>query len=531
MCRDIQCDRSQYLSYQGTCDTNRRYQNPECYLAFFNFTPYDFQLSISRLNFIVPYLDQSVNTTDFQMSYKESDTKSGIVEYYIIKYLTNSVEQTKETLSMLRNRVHAFGFDVNVELVSYDSPIFILLNGESSSELPDKTILVKVATSFPKDTEGCINKDIINVDYLLLCPFVELKSEELHMEVVNGELFFLDNINISIPTMNFRQENGNIFVCLTDYERIYEILPEIISKKKETAARFLGETSAKNLLSFLCVCASMGSLLITIAMITITPTLHSHPGLNTLILCVFLLLAQSLYQFGVGQVSLPKLACSMIGALCHLLWLCVMAAMHVCSLDMFLIFRKMEPLSFESLPSKVFKRICYIVTLSLSFVILNIMVSLSTSGGNDNGYGGIICYISSSLMQIVTFVIPSILAIVSNIALFVFVAVHIKRSSIQNAGLKQERNYFGIYARLSTLTGFTWIVGFLLIVLPNEVLEYMFILLNASQGVFVMVAFIFNKRVWKSCCGKRKLVETSSTRSTRSMRISRGSSRITSVSD
>ena len=49
--------------------------------------------------------------------------------------------------------------------------------------------------------------------------------------------------------------------------------------------------------------------------------------------------------------------------------------------------------------------------------------------------------------------------------------------------------------KLSTLTGFTWIVVVLLLLIQNEVLEYMFILLNASQGLFITIAFAFDSRL------------------------------------
>ena len=523
VCRDIRCDPTHYMSFEGNCDLNPEYKNPECYILHFKIKPLDFRLTISYLRSFQTLL-ASLNATDVEMFYKEIDTDKGSVDYFVIKVLTEYLSYAKEAITLLQKLELLFDFDMQIELGSYNVSLYnSKIRMEASNTITgSKDVLKKLKLDFPKDTESCVDKDIVYVDHLIACPFVQLTLKELQMNFINGSLFFLDTYNMSLPPLKYRIENESILICISDYEAIYEKLPVMVGNK-EIAPRFFSEISAKNLLSLLCVCVSIVSLLITIVMFIVTPSLHSHPGLDTLILCVFLLLAQTFYQFGVGQVSLPHWACSMIGAICHLLWLCVMVAMHVCSLDMFFIFRKLEQMKFESLHKKVVKRIGYILTMSLLFVVINIIVSLSKSGGEDVGYGGIICYISSSLMQIVTFVIPSILAIVTNIGLFIFVAIHIKRSSIQNAGMKQERNYFEIYARLSTLTGFTWIVGFLLLIIPNEVLEYMFILLNASQGLFVMVAFIFNKRVWKSCRGERPV--RGSTRS------ESRSTRITSVTD
>ena len=178
-----------------------------------------------------------------------------------------------------------------------------------------------------------------------------------------------------------------------------------------------------------------------------------------------------------------------------------MAMCHFFHERMFLIFRKLTVMRYNSIRMKLIKRLVYICSLSLLFVAVNIIASLSKSTGQDVGYGGIICYISSWVMQIITFIVPSVLTILSNVVLFIYVMININKASIKSVGLKQERNYFEIYARLSTLTGFTWVVGFLLLLIQSDVLEYCFILFNASQGVFI-IAFVFNRRLWNACCKK-----------------------------
>ena len=60
------------------------------------------------------------------------------------------------------------------------------------------------------------------------------------------------------------------------------------------------------------------------------------------------------------------------------------------------------------------------------------------------------------------------------------------------------------YARLSTLIGVTWIFGFINLLIRHDILEYLFIVLNASQGVFIMIAFVLNKRVCSLCCMEPK---------------------------
>ena len=52
------------------------------------------------------------------------------------------------------------------------------------------------------------------------------------------------------------------------------------------------------------------------------------------------------------------------------------------------------------------------------------------------------------------------------------------------------------YARVFSLMGLTWIFSFLVIAFNKEWLWVTHILLNGSQGVYLMVCFVLKKRVW-----------------------------------
>ena len=112
---------------------------------------------------------------------------------------------------------------------------------------------MKLETDSPKDTESCVYKDMVYVDHLLACPFVQLKFEELHTNFINGSLIFLDAYNMSLPPLKYRIENESILICLSDYLVVYDKLPEM-SRNKELATLFFTEISAKHIISFLCVC-------------------------------------------------------------------------------------------------------------------------------------------------------------------------------------------------------------------------------------------------------------------------------------
>ena len=397
------------------------------------------------------------------------------------------------------------GMTLNVEIVSLN---FQTSRDQSevevtSIDLTNNVILKKLEIPpehLQQHGSACDDKESILVDKLLECPFIKLDYTDFRMSILNGYLLFEDIDVKPFSRLRYREVNSSILICPSDYLKIYETMPEKARVPRESA-RFINEISSKNLVSLICICTSILSLFVTVVVIAASSELHSLPGFNTLCLCICLLLAQTLYQFGSGQTSLPGWTCAVIGGVCHFLWLSVMFSMHVCSVDMFLIFRKFRLVSHKAIGKKLLKRLVYICSVSLLFVGVNMVISVARSAGQDFGYGGIICYISSSVMQMVTFIIPSVIVVITNIVLFINVMFNISKASIHDLGMKQERNFFDIYARLSTLTGFTWIIGFLLLLIKSDVLEYCFILLNASQGIFIMMAFVLNRRLWK-CCQK-----------------------------
>ena len=438
---------------------------------------------------------------------KETESDDNLVDYIIFHGITNDVNFALEKRAFLDNLSVYIVMNVGFffQSVAYNISYF---NGQYILEEPSIPFetnhddLVKVYKPEPRNgSNDCINKTLVYTNKLMKCPFVQLKLAEVNINITNGYLFFLDINTTSFSWFEYKHVNDSIFICLSDYKLVYKQLPEMTRRKIETP-RFLTEVSLKNRLSLLCVCVSIVCLLVTMVILIVMPDFHTQPGLNTFVLCFCLLLAQTIFQFGVGQTHVSAWLCSMVGAIRHFSWLCVMFAMNICSLDMFLIFRKLKITRFDSPYRKVFQRVVYILAFSLFFLAINIIVSLSKSKGEDIGYGGAICYISSRNMQILTFIVPSVLTILINITLFIVVVFKLSKTSIRTAGLNKERNYFRIYARLSTLTGFTWIVGFLLLLIQNEVLEYVFILLNASQGLFIMIAFAFNSRLVNQCCGK-----------------------------
>ena len=63
--------------------------------------------------------------------------------------------------------------------------------------------------------------------------------------------------------------------------------------------------------------------------------------------------------------------------------------------------------------------------------------------------------------------------------------------------VQNDKNYFSIYVKLSTLTGITCMVLF-----HSVVFNYIYIALICTQGIYVMIVFTCNKRIFKLYFGR-----------------------------
>ena len=347
------------------------------------------------------------------------------------------------------------------------------------------------------DRPTCLHKDIAPFTLLKTCPFVSIDFDDIDVYIENGVLYINETIS-NFSRWQYESHSGQVHLCLSDYQLLNKQLhPRNISSEIIK----LITVDSKNILALICVCLSLVCLLVTIFTYSRFTELQSQPGINNIILCICLLLAQSMYQFGAGQTTLPGWACTLIGAICHFLWLAAIFSMNACSIHIYLTFSKSRVLSSTFDYKNTFYHIAYIGIASLAFVSLNIIISLIRSQGHNKGYGGNLCYLSSNLNQVLTFLVPLSILLVSNMLLFILVVYKINRAAAVKA--KKEKSFLLIYARLSSLTGITWIVGYLQLLLSHEVFQYLFILFNASQGIFIMIAFVMNKRVYLLFCPKR----------------------------
>ena len=528
-CRDIACFESRlYDPAKYACEVILGQMEKFCYAVFLKLTSFGEQLHFSSLasalfisrlhqSFDAIILDMISTVEQFGILIADGmvdhdDYLESFVVYLLINTDIYQNFSFLERLSKMRSLyiggegmpVYLFG----VEQVSYglNDPA---MDAISLFATNNSLSLINLTTIHSTEFDGlmCTDKDILPFTRIKLCPYISFGVDEINVDVHN-DVLIINEINLNFSNWEYEMHSDTIYMCLDDYVFINSQLePREMSLKSNDESL---AADVKGMLALVCVCLSLLSLLATIFIYSYFTVLQSQPGVNNLILCICLLLAQIVYQFGAGQTSLPKWACALVGAISHFLWLTALFAMNICSVHIYLTFSKNRKISAKYDCKQTTIYVTYIVLASLGFVLVNIIVSLAQNTWQEIGYGGDLCYISSNLMQSITFLLPLSVLLVGNIALFVVVVFKINRIKEAIENTKKERNFLLIYARLSSLTGITWIIGVFQVLIKHEILEYLFIIFNASQGVFIMIAFVLNKRIVSLFCYKTNLSSSTS---------------------
>ena len=320
----------------------------------------------------------------------------------------------------------------------------------------------------------------IVVSQFLKCEMIELNLEDFDVKRNKSGVYFQE-LNLFLSNKDFIESNkSNIRVCARDYMHyaknvVRDTRPSII-----------------NMLSIVCVCLSVVSLIVTLVVYGLLTELRTQPGLNNMFLSISLL-AAFIGLFIGGIQSISGFWCSIIGLLVHFLWLNSVFWLNVCCYHMFRTFGTMRvPVAKKT--SWMYHVYCLVSSTVL--VNINIIWSLTISDGKIIGYGkhSSVCYIFYPYMVGYTMTLPVGIVVASNIVMYVTVIYKIRKDSFRTS-CQTSRKHFSIYIKLSTVTGVSWLSYIPAIMLRNKVSDAIVSVLVACQGVYIMLAFVCNIRV------------------------------------
>ncbi|XP_052250803.1 adhesion G protein-coupled receptor E2-like isoform X2 [Dreissena polymorpha] len=315
----------------------------------------------------------------------------------------------------------------------------------------------------------------------LPCPRIKLFLNSTHWKRTYDGVFHIGN-TFKIDTNEYVHfNNGAISLCYDTYQKYMTISSRVT-------------WSTDQWVSLVCIVVSLVCLILSLMSYALLPTLRFNtPGKNAMALFIALLTAHVVYIVSsFGRLEGDSTPCKAVGLLSHFSWLMVIMWMNVCTIHMYRVFRKTQILPSETNLREYCLYNVYAFTVSATCVGIN--SAMSTHINNNIGYGYKVCHINLQENVIYTFMIPVCLVIVSNFAMFIQVVIRIRNSKIER-NVQNDRNELLIFVKLSTITGMTWIFGIIYSFTEYIIFSYLFIVLNASQGVFLFFAFIVNKRV------------------------------------
>ncbi|XP_053407397.1 adhesion G protein-coupled receptor E5-like [Mercenaria mercenaria] len=361
-------------------------------------------------------------------------------------------------------------------------------NNDSETSL-DGYDFVLLPNLIANNYEGtcAFRKQDYNIIEITTCPKIEVHASDVPWkEGENGITFQVGNYVLKSNEYYFIDED-HIMVCADKYKHYLTQIPQ---EERDTSL------SVESIISIACSAVSILALSFTFFVYCFFSKLRGTiPGKNNMSLVFTLLLAQTLYLTGsFSDFKRNSTECLLFGILIHLAWLVALFWMNICTFHMFRVLARTKVMSQSSGTKRLVIYHVYAQSMAAISVSINIGVSYFMSG--DFGYGTETCYISSQQMIIYTFGIPAAFVVLSNLFMFTFVIIKIKRSPSVQKNVQNERNDIIVFAKLSTITGATWVFGFLYMWTSSAALSYMFIVLNASQGLFIMLAFVINKRVY-----------------------------------
>ncbi|UJR30770.1 hypothetical protein I4U23_018290 [Adineta vaga] len=290
---------------------------------------------------------------------------------------------------------------------------------------------------------------------------------------------------------------------------------------------------APGFLSTIAIILSIFALAITLITFLAFSSLRNLPGCNTINLIIALMLAEILFLLQSLLIMTRPSVCLLFALGIHFFFLASFFWMNVMAFDLWKTFHK----GFSLYVCEIRERLPYYSLYAWGMPVLIVLIGIILDAKNASlkpCYGRYFrgcydvcfhtkndaplqgCWIESALMRFLLFGVPVAIILIVN---FIFYALTVRsiRRGLKSVRVQVERKFqrkkqvvpgeydVKIYMRMAVLAGFGWTIGFILFALPDSpkgfqhylvmIFKYLFILLNATPGLFIFVVYVCNRRV------------------------------------
>ena len=320
---------------------------------------------------------------------------------------------------------------------------------------------------------------------------IMLKPEE-YIKFSNLSIY-LNRTNKTYDFGEYDIENGSIVACI--------FLPHTLFWKTNINQLILDYLT---LVAFIISIINLSCVILTYVIFS---ELRNLPGKNILNLSTSLILAQILWLAAVGHPYTPT-SCKVIAIVEHYLFLVSFFAMVIIA------FHSRSVFASKQVSREVSRLKAAKMFLKYSAIVWGIPAIFALTCGliDNQGVYAIyvdkqmqVCWFNNAKAQLYFFVLPVSFSLTFNIVFFVFTLIHISRQRAEtsilatsNSALQPRKRMIWVYVKLSTLMGFSWLFGCLdILIHSTPVFSYLFVIFASLQGLYIAVAFVFNKRVFK----------------------------------
>ena len=205
------------------------------------------------------------------------------------------------------------------------------------------------------------------------CAFIELKLTDYDW-VTEGNRFYLNSsryVALNETQFKFGPNKTSILVCSGVYRNIFPVMDTLTKIEGPETFDFA------NIVSVLCVSASLLCLLTALVTFCVFSSLRSLPGKNNMSLSGTLFGAQTSYLIGsYGQFEQDAVVCIIVGLFTHFLWLMSIFWMNVCTFHVFRVFIGTRNISTGRGVKTFLIYWSYVIIVSAALVLVNMLISL-----------------------------------------------------------------------------------------------------------------------------------------------------------
>ena len=336
----------------------------------------------------------------------------------------------------------------------------------------------------------------------LACPLVVLNATEY--ESFENKSIWVHTLKILLAADQYQLNGSEVSICV----------PWV---PQWTQVQMFKYDKIQAIVSFIGQVISLTALAVNFLTYMLFPSLRNLPGKCIMNLVLALFVAHLLFIVGVGQTGDRKV-CMAVAMVMHYCFLASFFWMNGLAFELWRTFTRIE-VRHNQKGTKKFLFYAFYSWLSPALIVAIGATGdvLYTHSQFVPGYGKGVCWLTNGSGLLLFFALPMGILLLLNLLLYCLVIKGLAITSKSTALVRQNndgnKRLFLIYVKLTTIMGFTWIFGFAATFADLPVFWYIFVVLNTLQGLFICLAFVCTKNVFKlfreMCC--KKATESRST--------------------